>query len=676
MTNRWLNLLETHVEKGILGLAAAFLLFMLWAYLIRSPNKVPYNNQDLGPRQLAEAIQRDADALEQRIRSATADDPKVDEFSENLKKQHAEGIFAAAPDRGPRLDPELRLAASYGREIEVPGLEEAEGEAGSIVLVRPLRPSEPKLRTGRSLAIRKQIQIAGLDEAAATTPPEEEETLEAKEVAWVTVAAYFNKKAQYNEMIKAGYVPYRSKAYVVGLDVQRQEVLSTGEFSQWQEVKAAKAMPKFELHEPQFDDETGELLNKNDLRQTFATVKAAQQTLMQPPFYAVDGGDFWELPALAGYEDDEEEEEEDETALAEGRLRTGGMVPPTMVPGRLGGGGGASPRGGRTGGRSIGIGGRGGGVEGGGGVRGGGSGGAARDEAERKREARKAIRTDLTEAKKLLGQKEYDQARNLAIGIVRNQYATKGDIRRAKDIQQAAERQLKLENERAEQAGRMGLFTTGGARFGSDRDGPELISHPETDEPAVWFHDDTVEAGKTYRYRMRVKLWNRYVGRMRAVKDPEQAKQTVVAGEWSFPSDPVTVTPSTYFFFSGARQPDTASVDAWKWRKGRWFKHRFDVTVGDVIGSDVKNVKTSEYDEEGDEIKETIDFTTDAVVLDLRFDEPLKARWPGKDGVFSYRDKTSPVMVYLDPADGQVKERVLVFDRRDPKKKELEDSAW
>ena len=33
-------------------------------------------------------------------------------------------------------------------------------------------------------------------------------------------------------------------------------------------------------------------------------------------------------------------------------------------------------------------------------------------------------------------------------------------------------------------------------------------------------------------------------------------------------------------------------------------------------------------------------------------------------------------MTYLDPADGQVKERVLIFDRNDPKNKELKDEAW
>ena len=75
----------------------------------------------------------------------------------------------------------------------------------------------------------------------------EDEASRATQVAWVTGGAYFNKKAQYDEMINAGYAPYRSNAYVVGLDVQRQEVLSTGEYSEWQGVVAGKAMPKLDL---------------------------------------------------------------------------------------------------------------------------------------------------------------------------------------------------------------------------------------------------------------------------------------------------------------------------------------------------------------------------------------------------------------------------------------------
>jgi hypothetical protein len=667
MTNRWLTLLETHLEKGLLGLAGIFLLAMAYMYVIKSPNTVDYGGKKLGPRELLVEIKGDADDLDRRVGSARAEPYEGKDFSEQLRRLHAKSIFESASQEGPRLEPELRLAATFGEPIVVPGLKENEEAVGSVALVTPLKPSQPKLRTGRSLAAREELRISATEEPSSAPPPEE--ASEPDEVAWVTVAAYFDKKAQYNEMIKAGYAPYRAKAYVVGLDVQRQEVLSSGEYSDWQDVKGAKAMPKFDVPEPVFDDQTNELMNKDEIRRAFATVKATQPTLMQPPFYVVEGGDFWEMPALAGHEEVDEELEEEEPDRAvitatggRGAPLTRVVRPPTMrSPGPSRG---APPGAGRMGGGAV-------AGPGAGGYQGAG----ARSEADQRREARREIRQDLKDSRKLLGKKEYAEARGLAERIIGNQYASRGDVRKARDIVKAAERWLRLEQERAD-AMRTGRTVAGRLRPSRSGDVAELITHPETGEPAVWFHDDTVEAGKTYRYRMRVKLWNRYVGHKRPLQDPAQAKQPLVVGEWSFPSEPITVTPSTYFFFSGAHAPDTASADVWKWRKGRWFKERFDVTVGDVIGGRVRNVRTGEYDKEGDEVKADIDFTTGAVVLDLRFDEPVEDRWRGKDGVFSYREKTSPVMVYLDPADGQVKQRVLAFDRRDPKRKELEDQAW
>ena len=201
----------------------------------------------------------------------------------------------------------------------VPGLEGAEGDpVGTIALVTPLRPTQPKLRTGRSLALREQTRVFVCDRAGARENRRRDSQGDRSGVG--DGGGLFDKKAQYDEMIKAGYAPYRSKAYVVGVDVQRKEMLSTGEFSDWRDVSPGQAMPKLDLNEPQFDDQTGQLINKDEIRQTFALIKDSQTTLMQPPFYMVEAGDFWEVPALAGYEDDEEAEteEEEDTALVSG----------------------------------------------------------------------------------------------------------------------------------------------------------------------------------------------------------------------------------------------------------------------------------------------------------------------------------------------------------------------
>ena len=87
----------------------------------------------------------------------------------------------------------------------------------------------------------------------------------------------------------------------------------------------------------------------------------------------------------------------------------------------------------------------------------------------------------------------------------------------------------------------------------------------------------------------------------------------------------------------------------------------------------MQKIKTDDTDDKGKPVYEEVDFSTGAVVLDLRFDEPVDVRTARGKGEFAYSPRPSLVMVYLEPADGQVKERVLEFDKYDPLKKKLDD---
>src|SRR5262249_52371793 len=118
-----------------------------------------------------------------------------------------------------------------------------------------------------------------------------------------------------------------------------------------------------------------------------------------------------------------------------------------------------------------------------------------------------------------------------------------------------------------------------------------LAMHPNATGPcpAVWFHDDTVVPGKTYQYRMRVNLWNRYLGQLKSLANPEDASKAVLAGDWSEPTDPITAAPAIRFFVK-CRKPDSAAalIEVWKWRRGDWLRQSFEAAVGDVIGAERK----------------------------------------------------------------------------------------
>ncbi len=668
-----INFFELHLEKFVLGACGLFALAFMWMYLINSPNRVEYNGQAVGPGDLDEATAQHAASLESAVRNAKAEGVTIPEYSRQLVSSHASGILGK-PETGPALAATLPGAVTFGTPIAIPGA--TEEQVADIVVVSPLRPETPAVRTGLSMAVRRQVNLAATETADEPPATEEEKPVE---TPWVSVAAWFDMQAQTSEMTARNYEPYRASVLFCGLDVQRQEQTADGDWSEWTDVNSSKATPKFDIPQPIFDPDSGVIVNSAEIAEAYRLVQATQTALAQPEFYNVDGGDDWSPPPLEGLEVEEEEEaEEDEPVVErerpapEERENRGGRTQPPPPPSPRGGGG-------NRGGGGISLSGGAGRTGGGGAVSGAAS--EARQKAENARAAQKA----LTDAKKAYAKKNYDDAARLA-----NEAANNADAKA--NTKRAAEKLLKqIEKARsavAESTGG-GAISMPGVRGpgGSGRSpggaaAPEqshaalnLVSHPQNDQKvALWFHDDSVESGKTYRYRMRARLWNRYVGQLRAVKNVEDAKKTLLAGEWSLPTGAVTVAPNTHVFVKGARTTkQAASVDVWKWLQGRWVRESFDVGVGDTIGG-VKRIKTGDTDEDGKDVKEDVDFGTGAVVLDLRFDERVKIRAAaGRKGEFTYREVTSLVLVYLDPADGQVKERVQALDRDDPLRKKLEE---
>src|SRR5262249_44233994 len=106
---------------------------------------------------------------------------------------------------------------------------------------------------------------------------------------------YFDKQAQENATIQAGYAPEKRKFYLADLDVERRETQAGGEWSEWATVVGSKAMPEFTIPTPIMRD-NGLLANEKELRAAWNLVKHEQDEIMQPPFYEVVAGDKWQLP--------------------------------------------------------------------------------------------------------------------------------------------------------------------------------------------------------------------------------------------------------------------------------------------------------------------------------------------------------------------------------------------
>lgn len=274
---------------------------------------------------------------------------------------------------------------------------------------------------------------------------------------------------------------------------------------------------------------------------------------------------------------------------------------------------------------------------------------------------------DLRAARKALRDKDWAVAETKADAVLTNADAPRSARSQAERIKREAQRAREPQQDAGKTRQTAAPVWQGPT---------QLVTNPEKEgEPALWVHDDSVSPGKTYRYRMRVKLWNPYVGRRTSLRDPAQADKSILVGEWSLPSVPITVAPRRHFFVRGPvfGEP-AAAVEVYTWHKGNWLKEDFRVRVGDTIG-ETREVRTGELDKDDRPKREAVDFGTSAVVLDLRFEEPvLIRRAAGRQGEFAYREARTLALVYLDPVDGQVKERLSEVDRNDPIYKKVKDA--
>jgi hypothetical protein len=103
------------------------------------------------------------------------------------------------------------------------------------------------------------------------------------------------------------------------------------------------------------------------------------------------------------------------------------------------------------------------------------------------------------------------------------------------------------------------------------------------DDQLVWAHDDTVEPGRTYRYRVVYHMMNP-VFELQNIAAPKIFEQLDIP---SAPSDwtaPVTIPQNVQYWVRSLQHGDTAAlVDVFKWELGKWQKFPLSLAPGDTI---------------------------------------------------------------------------------------------
>jgi hypothetical protein len=134
----------------------------------------------------------------------------------------------------------------------------------------------------------------------------------------------------------------------------------------------------------------------------------------------------------------------------------------------------------------------------------------------------------------------------------------------------------------------------------------------------LWAHDDTLAPGNSYRYRIRLGVFNPVAGTNKFVEeDIDQKNQIVLWSEFSEVQEIVKVPETLYFFPRDVKDAArVVTVNVTRYTLGYWYSKDFAVKPGDTIG------KVADYEPAKEEkivsmMPETIDYTTGMVLVDI-----------------------------------------------------------
>jgi hypothetical protein len=140
-----------------------------------------------------------------------------------------------------------------------------------------------------------------------------------------------------------------------------------------------------------------------------------------------------------------------------------------------------------------------------------------------------------------------------------------------------------------------------------------------------WAHDDTVEPGGSYQYRIRLGVFNPVAGTDQVREEDAASNSKVILwSEFSDVTDVVVIPKRLYFFPINVQETAMAAeVQVCRYVLGYWHSEQFVVKRGDVIGRVAKaKVEPSEKDKSAEvkpdvKLPEMIDYATGAVVVDF-----------------------------------------------------------
>jgi len=608
------NFFEKHIEKLVLAVVGVVCIWLLATMVVVSPNRVSYANRRFAPAQIDQFIHSQALEIERQLSRPPEPKeeykPKLYAFLALLEGETADDGLAPADVRTLVASVKPEAARYWIGNID----------PGVAMILPPLISSSPG--DDRQYRVPQLGAVANVSaehfRTAAYVPVAEvdlqnaytESTAEVNDIDFVTVAAEFDVAALFDSFHKcfaADFIrpqwrdPCLARPVFSAVQLQRQQLLETGLWSSWEDVPPPRINPHREMF--QIIENVDQLpAGGLKVRMLKFDERQVMMELLQPePYRIASAEEEWFPPSLheeylkyqrkaEAYERDqahraerERKQQEREEALNE---RAGARYGEPM-PGRY--------EQSRTGGYDYGPG--------------------ARGRRPGRYPARGAGRYGAR-----------DRGRYYEQGQTRSD-ETPFPGRYARD------RKLSTSSSRTKRPDRSVL-----EELYKKLD--ELLITEKTDmakidKPLVfWAHDDTVEAGRTYRYRIRLGVFNPIAGTSRIRPEDRQYKnKAILWSDWSQATEQIQIPERLYFFPQRIQEAaKRVTVKVFKYVLGYWYGEVFPVNQGELIGKAVpyEPDKTVNSDEAAEDlaVPDTIDFSTDAVMVDVA----LVNEWVGTSG--------------------------------------------
>ncbi len=603
MAKQPISIVERHLEKGVLGLCAVVFLGAVVMFGVLTPNEIEIDSNRVGPDSVDRHLLDAAHRMRDRLRQASPQPVELEDPGPQFEAASRPIEYAGLSNEMPSPVPFLpRVPQSVG---SIP-------RAGQIRVAHVIAPQQVKVTYNRASIRRIPTFVLNLD-TQRKEPPESSPVFPTP-VNWVTVSGLFDQQEQMAVFMKAGYAANRRNPYVVRVDLQRREKHPGGGYSDWIDVPAY--LPIAPPNPPKVEIVTGVTGNPILAKETeetvgiyFGLIRSLQGDIMRPLFPEVVHGEGWLYPKYAEFDIRSADLE-----LCTSKEAAG--CDPRPYPHQ----------------RDI---------------------EAGVNTATLSLQVQ--IEGKLGEAQAAINAWDWDQAERIIRDEILNQEGIRREQEEKAQKKLAEARQGRLD----EQANRIKRKEDGG-----DEDDPS--TGPRSRYQLVWAHDAAsaadggAESGRTYQYRIRFQLYNRFVTSPAQLEDPAEAAQVLVAGEWSQPTADIHVEPDTRFFLTSGSATTGAKVTVYKWVEGVWVDHRFPVEIGQPIrGSSRKVVRVMDS---GEEDRPLVDFDTGMTVVDIDYDYSYRAKKSHRGSFTIGPQQRTVALVYTD-SQGRLQQRILDADR-------------